>query len=72
MFAKSSEDINTSRDDYKADLGYNYSDAKHQKRNYNVNGKEQITLNTDWIPESQNEVIKQILFCSNRWVRSTF
>ena len=71
MFAKSSEDINTSRDDYKADLGYNYSDAKHQKRNYNVNGKEQITLNTDWIPESQNEVVKQILLSELVWVDDT-
>ena len=66
--AKSSEELKTNRESYKADLGYNYSVEKHQMQNFNTNGNESITLNTDWIPESQNEIIKQILLSELIWI----
>jgi hypothetical protein len=39
----------------------NYSKLEGQRKVFNANGKETIRVNTDWISESFNEVIKQMM-----------
>jgi len=68
MFAKSAEKLDVKRESYKKELGYNYSLEKHQTKDFNVSGREMITLNSDWIPESQNAIVKQLLLSEFIWV----
>lgn len=39
----------------------NYDVKEGQRRAFNVNGKETIRVNTDWVAESYKEVIKQLM-----------
>jgi len=68
MFAKSKEALNTSRETYTKNIGSNYSIYSHQKQTFNVLGNESITLNSDWVPESQNEVYKQMMLSEYIWI----
>jgi len=74
MFKKSIESLSTKRDSYNAIIGsvvsnqYTYGTDKHQFKNYNVTGQESITLNTGYIGEEQNEVIKQLILSELVWV----
>ena len=44
-----------------------YNTAKHQMKSFNVNGVESLSLNTGYLPESFNEVIKQLLLSEEIW-----
>jgi len=74
MFKKSIESLSTKRDSYNSIIGgvsfnqYTYNTKEHQFRNYNVTGQESITLNTGYVGEEQNRVIKQILLSELVWV----
>jgi len=68
MFAKSKEALNTSRETYTKNIGSDYSIYSHQKQTFNVLGNESITLNSDWVPESQNEVYKQMMLSEYIWI----
>lgn len=39
----------------------NYALNKHVKQNYNVNGKEKVTVNTDFIPEDYNALFTELM-----------
>lgn len=62
---KSTESLNTKGETYKAnvvDFGtLTYDTYKPQVAQYNKMGKESITLNTNYISEDYNEVIKQLM-----------
>ena len=45
-----------------------YSKEKHQIRQFHVTGKENMQVNTGFIDESFNEVIKQLMLSEQTWV----
>jgi hypothetical protein len=69
---KSTESLNTKGETYKAnvvDFGtLTYDTYKPQVAQYNKLGKESITLNTNYISEEYNEVIKQLMMSEQVWL----
>ena len=69
---KSIESLNTTGETYKAnvvDFGtLTYDTYKPQVAQYNKLGKESITLNTNYISEDYNEVIKQLMMSEQVWL----
>ena len=52
-----------------ATLGYNQYDSSNL--NYIVDSKQSISVNTDWVPDSYNEIFKQLLVSEEiYWVKS--
>ena len=74
MFKASRESLNVKKENYNSIIGsvvsnqYQYSSANHQVKDYNVTGSEKITLNTGFVGEEQNEVIRQLLLSELVWV----
>tara|TARA_R100000742_G_C4278574_1_gene101602 strand:+ start:2331 stop:3887 length:1557 start_codon:yes stop_codon:yes gene_type:complete len=48
-----------------------YALSKHQEKKFMANGKESITINTGFYPESYNEIIKQKMLAEQVWVDDT-
>ena len=69
---KSDESINITSQDYKASVmdfvNFSYDTTSHQQRTLNLIGKESVTLNTDYIDESCNEHIKQLMLSEQVWM----
>ena len=69
---KSIESLNTKGETYKAnavDFGtLTYDTYKPQVAQYNKLGKESITLNTNYLSEEYNEVIKQLMMSEQVWL----
>ena len=69
---KSTESISTNGETYKAnivDFGtLTYDSYKPQVAQYNKSGKESITLNTNYLNEQYNEVIKQLMLSEQVWL----
>jgi hypothetical protein len=69
---RSNESINITSQDYKASVfdftSLSYDQTAHQQRTLNLVGKESITLNTDYIDESCNEHIKQLMLSEQIWM----
>ena len=69
---KSTESLNTTGETYKANVvDFNtltYATYKPQVAQYNKLGKESITLNTNYISEDYNEVIKQLMMSEQVWI----
>lgn len=69
---KSTESLNTTGETYKAnvvDFGtLTYDTYKPQVAQYNKLGKESITLNTNYLSEDYNEVIKQLMMSEQVWL----
>ena len=69
---KSTESLNTTGETYKSnvvDFGtLTYATYKPQVSQYNKMGKESITLNTNYISEEYNEVIKQLMMSEQVWL----
>ena len=69
---KSTESLNTKGETYKANVvDFNtltYATYKPQVAQYNKLGKESITLNTNYISEDYNEVIKQLMMSEQVWI----
>jgi hypothetical protein len=72
---KSIESLNTTGETYKANvMDFNtltYATHKPQVAQYNKSGKESITLNTNYISEDYNEVIKQLMLSEQVWMMPT-
>ena len=72
FFKKSVESINTTSERYKASIfnqeSLAYDVQNHQYREFLKQGKESITMNTGFISEQYNEVIKQLLLSEQIWV----
>lgn len=69
---KSIQSLNTTGETYKAnvvDFGtLTYDTYKPQVAQYNKLGKESITLNTNYLSEDYNEVIKQLMMSEQVWL----
>ena len=69
---RSNESVNISTEDYKASVmdfdNFSYDTSSHQMRTLNLMGNESITLNTDYIDESCNEHIKQLMLSEQIWM----
>jgi hypothetical protein len=61
------QSFNTTTRDYQPQLGtwtgtsLSYNSADSSNLNYIVDSKQSIVVNTDWIPEAYNDIVKQIL-----------
>jgi hypothetical protein len=57
-------------DDYRgltAELG-NYDITKHQTTSFNINGTQKITVNSDYLNENENNIIKELLLSESIWL----
>lgn len=73
FFKKSQTTLNVTSDTFKRNTvdfssTPTYNTAYHQIKSFNVNGKESITLNTGFLPENFNALIKQIMLSEEVWV----
>ena len=69
---RSNESVNIKSEDYKASVmdfaNFSYDTSSHQMRTLNLMGNQSITLNTDFIDESCNEHIKQLMLSEQIWM----
>lgn len=69
---KSTESLNTTGETYKTNAvdfsTLTYDTYKPQVNQYNKLGKESITLNTNYLSEEYNEVIKQLMMSEQVWI----
>ena len=69
---RSNESLNIKKQDYKASVidfaNFSYDTSEHQMRTLNLVGNDTITLNTDYIDESCNEHIKQLMLSEQVWM----
>jgi hypothetical protein len=69
---KNNESLNIKKEDYKASVmdfaNFSYDTSEHQMRTLNLVGNDSITLNTDYIDESCNEHIKQLMLSEQVWM----
>ena len=76
FFKKSVTSINVTSENYKSNILDLDNDGgepafvinKHQEKIFMVNGRETITLSTDFINEEYNDVIRQLLLSEQVWV----
>ena len=74
MSKKSIKQLNISGDDYLrsiVDINGDYDINRHTKKQFNVNGYEEWTLNTPFIPEYMVESVKQAMLSEEIWIRQT-
>jgi len=57
-------EFNRSIVDYNGDFNIN----RHTKKQFNVNGKERFTLNTQFLPEYMNQVIEELALSEEVWL----
>jgi hypothetical protein len=70
------QSFNTTTRGYQPQLGtwtgatLSYNSADSSNLNYIVDSKQSISVNTDWIPEAYNDIIKQILVSEEMyWIK---
>lgn len=71
FFKKSVEKMTLKKETYKANTitsGNTYSIHNHVNRDFNIVGKESITLSSGFLTEEYNEVFKQLLLSEKVWV----
>ena len=72
FFKKSVEKMNVTKESYKSNIllagSYTYSTSNHVYRDFNVVGKESITLSSGFLSEEYNEVFKQMMLSEKVWV----
>lgn len=75
FFARETERIATTSERYKSNVmnmqTQSYSTTAHQYQLYNKQANERITLNTGFVSEDYNEVIKQLLMSEKVWLTRT-
>lgn len=73
FFAKEVESINTVSEQYKANLMNftNLTYSGHQYQSFNRQGRESVTLNTGFVSEDYNEVLKQMMLSEKVWLTKT-
>lgn len=72
MSKKTTKQLNVAGDEYLrsiVDINGDYDINRHTKKQLNVNGYEEWTLNTPFIPEYMNESIKQAMLSEEMWIR---
>ena len=71
FFKKSVESMNVEKESYKSNiLGYNgtYSTSNHVNRDFNVVGKESVTLSSGFLDEEYNKVFKEMMLSEKVWI----
>jgi hypothetical protein len=71
FFKKSVEKMNVKKESYKSnilDSNYAYNSSNHVYRDFNVVGKESVTLSSGFLSEEYNEVFKQMMLSEKVWV----
>ena len=70
FFKKAVERMNVEKESYKSNIisGYTYDRSNHVYRDFNVIGKESITLSSGFLSEEYNEVFKQMMLSEKVWV----
>ena len=71
FFKKSVESMNVEKESYKSNiLGYDgtYSTSNHVNRDFNVVGKESVTLSSGFLDEEYNKVFKEMMLSEKVWV----
>ena len=71
FFKKSVEKISVEKESYKSNIVSiygTYDRANHVNRDFNVVGKESITLSSGFLSEEYNEVFKQMMLSEKVWV----
>ena len=71
FFKKSVEKMGVKKESYKANIltsGNTYSISNHVNRDFNVVGKESISLSSGFLSEEYNEVFKQMLLSEKVWI----
>jgi hypothetical protein len=73
FFKKAVTSLSTTSESYKAnimnfDSAPTYSTSSPQYQTYNKNGRERIAMNTGFIDEQYNEVIKQLMLSEQVWI----
>jgi hypothetical protein len=72
MSKRTTKQLNVAGDEYLrsiVDMNGDYDINRHTKKQLNVNGYEEWTLNTPFIPEYMNESIKQAMLSEEMWIR---
>lgn len=70
FFAKSTESLNATRDNYKSNVLANngsYTEEAHQVKTFNANGKIRYELSTGYISEDYNEFIQELMLSEKVW-----
>jgi hypothetical protein len=71
FFKKSVEKMNVKKESYKSNIlnsSNSYSRSNHVYRDFNVVGKESVTLSSGFLSEEYNEVFKQMMLSEKVWV----
>jgi hypothetical protein len=70
MFKRSDVSMSVENENYRGFIGSStgYDISEHQYRNYNVMGKESISLNSGFYTEDMNEVFRQVLLSEKIWI----
>ena len=71
FFKKSKENLSVKKESYKANIisaSGTYDYTNHVNRDFNVVGKESISLSSGYLSEEYNEVFKQLLLSEKVWV----
>jgi len=71
FFKKSVESMNVTKESYKSnilDSNMAYNSSNHVYRDFNVVGKESVTLSSGFLSEEYNEVFKQMMLSEKVWV----
>ena len=71
FFKKSVESMNVEKESYKSNiLGYDgtYSTSNNVNRDFNVVGKESVTLSSGFLDEEYNKVFKEMMLSEKVWI----
>ena len=70
FFKKAVEKINVKKESYKSNIlsGNTYDRSNHVYRDFNLVGKESVTLSSGFLSEEYNEVFKQMMLSEKVWV----
>tara|TARA_R100000426_G_scaffold20673_2_gene17770 strand:+ start:1061 stop:2176 length:1116 start_codon:yes stop_codon:yes gene_type:complete len=76
FFKRRDDSFETERDDYKhsilnIDTSTTYSSFEHSRRAIDIRAKKKIKLNTGFVTEDHNEVIKQLMVSEECWLHDT-
>ena len=70
FFKASSLSIETTKEDFRRNTmsGLSYSVSDHQYKNLFKGGREKLTINSGFYPESYNDVFRQLLLSEDCWI----
>ena len=73
FFQRSKENMSTKRQSYSSNTlnsSNTYSISDHTKRDFNITASETISLSSGFVPESYNDVFKQLMLSETVWLNN--